>query len=58
MMKNAAKYFDILTINFVVLLNYFDGPRKSFSDLYLAKFLDSSEQNCSFRVSKLLRDRN
>jgi len=31
---------NILEINFVVLLNYFDGPVK-FSDLYLAKFLDS-----------------
>jgi len=34
MMSNAAKNLDILALH-----NYFDGPIKLFSSLYLAKFL-------------------
>jgi len=39
------KVFDILTTSLSVLHNYFDGPTKLFSDLYLAKFLDSSAKS-------------
>jgi len=39
------KNFDILTISSSVPYNYFDGPTKLFSDLYLAKFLDTSEKS-------------
>jgi len=42
MMSNVAKNFDILAIILNVLRNYFDIPIKLFSDLYLAKFLDTS----------------
>jgi len=42
MMNNAAKSFDILTAILSVIHNYFNGPTKLFSDLYLAKFLDIS----------------
>jgi len=35
------KIFDILTI-LSILHNYFDGPAKLFSDLYLAKIVDTS----------------
>jgi len=44
-MSNAAKTFNILTINLNVLHNYFDNSIKLFLDLYLksiAKFLDTS----------------
>jgi len=40
-MNNAAKSFDIL-LSVNVQHNYFDGPTKLFSDLYLAKFLVTS----------------
>jgi len=40
-MSNIAKSFDISTVSLSVLHNYFDGPTKSFSDLHLAKFLDT-----------------
>jgi len=40
--SNAAKHFDILTTNLSVLHNYFDSLTKLFSDLYLAKFLNTS----------------
>jgi len=39
---DITKSFDILTISLSVLHNYFDGPTKLFSDLYLVKFLDTS----------------
>jgi len=43
MMNNSAKNFVILATSLNVLHNYFDGPNKIiFSDLYLAKFLDTS----------------
>jgi len=42
MMNNVAKSFDILATNLSVLHNYFDGPAKLFSDLYLVKFLNTS----------------
>jgi len=47
--NNIKKSFDILAMNLKVLHNYFDGPIKLFSDLYLAKFLDFSK---SFFLSK------
>jgi len=47
--SNAVKNFDILTIRLSVLHNYFDDLTKLFSDLYLAKFLDSSAKSF-FRV--------
>jgi len=40
-MSNAAKNFDIQATSSSVLHNYFDNPRKLFSDLHLAKFLDT-----------------
>jgi len=42
--SSAEKSFDILAINLSVLLHYFDilmSPTKLFSNLYLAKFLDT-----------------
>jgi len=33
MMSNAVKSFDILAISLSVLHNYFNSPRKLFSDL-------------------------
>jgi len=41
-MSNAAKNFGILAISSSVLHNYFASSTKLFSDLYLAKFLDTS----------------
>ena len=43
-MSNIAKS-DILATNLSILHNYFDDPTKLFSDLYLAKFLDTSENS-------------
>ena len=40
-MNNVAKNFDILVTNLNVLYSYFDGPTKFFSDVDLAKFLDT-----------------
>jgi len=42
MMSNIAKSFNILANCLSILHNYFDGP-KLFSDLYLAKLLDTSK---------------
>jgi len=41
-MSNAAKNFDIIAISLSILHNYFDSLIKLFSDLSLAKFLDTS----------------
>jgi len=41
MMSNAPKNFDILATSSSVLYNYFNSSTKLFSDLYLAKFLDT-----------------
>jgi len=43
MKNNVIKSFDILatSIYFSILHNYFDSPKKLFSDLYLTKFLDT-----------------
>jgi len=41
-MSNAAKNFNILT-TILSIHNYFDDPTKLFSDLYLAKFLNISQ---------------
>jgi len=41
MMNNAAKSFDILATSSSILHN-FDSLTKLFSDLYLAKFSDTS----------------
>jgi len=38
---NVVKSFDILATSLSVQCNYFDNPTKLFSDLYLAKFLDT-----------------
>jgi len=50
-MSNAAKSFNILAINLIVLHNYFNDLIKLFPDLYLAKLLDKLliRQNRSFR---------
>jgi len=48
MMSNTAKCFDVLATNFVALSNCFDGPTKSFLNIYFTKFLDFLQQNCSF----------
>jgi len=45
MMSNAAKSFDILGISLSVLHNHFNNPTKLFSNLYLAKFLDTSAKS-------------
>jgi len=42
MNDNIVKSFDILAINQFQRSNYFDGPTKLLSDLYVAKFLDIS----------------
>jgi len=52
-MSNVAKNFDILVASLIVLHNYFDNSTKSFSDLYLAKFLDTSAK--SFFSCKCIR---
>jgi len=38
-MSNAAKNFNILATNLIVLHNYFNDLTKLFRDLYLAKLL-------------------
>jgi len=40
-----SKNFDILATNLSVLYNYFDSSIKLFSDLHLAKFLDTSAKS-------------
>jgi len=49
MTSNAAKNFNILATNLSSLRNYFVGPIKLFSDLYLTKFL--LQQNRIFPCS-------
>ena len=44
----------LITLEFPTLFNYFDGPTKLFSDLYLAKFLDISAEPF-FSYNKLAR---
>jgi len=57
-MNSAAKSFDILAIllaSLSILHNYFDDLTKLFSDLYLAKFLDTSSKPffpCIFNINK------
>jgi len=46
MMSNAVKNLDILASNLKVLHNYFNSLIKLFSDLYLAKFLDTLAKPC------------
>jgi len=41
-MNNVVKNFDILATSLSVPHNYFNDLIKLFSDLYLAKFLDTS----------------
>jgi len=41
-MNNVVKSFNILAISLSVLHNHFDSSTKLFSDLNLAKFLDTS----------------
>jgi len=48
MMNNVAKNFDILVTNLKIILfrrNVFDSSIKLFSDLYPAKFLDTSAKS-------------
>ena len=40
-----SKFFAALPIMFEFLPNYFDGSTKLFSDLYLAKFLDTAAKS-------------
>jgi len=40
-LSNAVKIYNILAISLSVLHNYFNSLTKLFSDLYLAKFLDT-----------------
>jgi len=51
--RSGLEYENFLLIMLSFLRNYFDGPPKLFSDLYLAKFLDISAK--SFRVTKYCR---
>jgi len=45
-MTVSSKVLTFLITNLSVLHNYFDGSNKSiFSDLYLAKFLDTSKRS-------------
>jgi len=51
MISNVAKNLDILAISLNVLHYYFDSLIKLFSDLYFAKFLDTSAKSffpCAF----------
>ena len=43
-MSNAAESFDILAMSLYVLQNYFNGPTKLSSDLYLTKFLNTLDE--------------
>jgi len=52
MVCNAAKSFDILAFSSKVLL-LFDSISKLFSDLYLAKFLNTFHDRCFHVVSAL-----
>jgi len=52
MMSNAVKKFDILAISLNVLRNYFDNSLKLFSDLYLAKCLDTSAKSFSLHITR------
>jgi hypothetical protein len=45
MVNNAAKSFEILSINLNALLNYFDGLIKLFPNLYLAEVLNKYGKN-------------
>jgi len=66
--SNVAKSFDNLAISLSVLHNYFDRLTKLFSDLYLAKFLDTSSKPSfppivmislvSLHISKLIKLHN
>jgi len=44
-MIKAVKNFGVLATNLDVLNNYFDNLLKLFSDLYLAKLLDTSAKS-------------
>jgi len=44
-MSDVTKNFNILVTSLNVLYNYFDGPTKLFSVLYLTKFLDTSAKS-------------
>jgi len=52
MMSNAKNFNILLAANLNVLHNYFDSLTKLFSELYLAKFLDTSAKRsfCVIRV--------
>jgi len=55
-MSNVAKNFYILVISLNVLHIYFDAPTKLFSDLYLAKFLDTSAKYMFFPCSNVKKN--
>jgi len=51
MMSDVVKHFNILAISLNVLLyNYFESSIKLFSDLYLAKFLETFAKPFFFYV--------
>jgi len=52
---DTVKCFNILATSLNVLHNYFDGPTKLFSDLYLTKFFDILAQSFFFCKSWLLK---
>jgi len=55
-MTMLQKVFNVLAITLSVLQNYFDRPNKIFfSDLYLAKFLDTSANSEQIRVTSVIQ---
>jgi len=55
-----SKLFTVLLIMLEIPINYFDGPTNLFSDLSLAKFLDTSTKSffqCSVKKSFALSRR-
>jgi len=50
-----SKLFTVLLIMLEIPINYFDGPTNLFSDLSLAKFLDTSTKSF-FQWINMTRD--
>jgi len=42
LVARMSKFFAAFSLHLNSLRNYFDGPTKLFSDLYVVKFLDTS----------------
>jgi len=50
----TSKLFIVYIIHYAILYNYFDYSAKLFSDLYLTKFLDTSETNLSLQFFNVI----